>query len=389
MRTFATAFSLFVALVPARADDSPDIVPAPGLSGIEMPGLLQDLDALFLLQDATAQGRQDAAILQKRLLLAIGEKLDKDGTAEPDRMAPYVAAYVLSGGDPEAAVRLAKSEALSPTHLRLLSGSALFMQGNRHEAANLLREIDISSLPARVGGRVALSRALLEQNPVARQSELAMAIAMMPGTLVEESAVRRSALAFAEAGDEKHFWDRLERYQRRFPDSLYAKSFWEDIMVELVKWSATRNAPNLTRLDLVLNQMPTTYRRDLYLLLTRESSRINNTAFVEFAASRTIRLAISGSAEDQTARLYLSLHGIASKEGQKSLAELKSLNRNLLSDQDRALLDAGLWITQQMNRPPDASRIEAMEDVLPQNPLEVRAGLLIAEVEKLLEERGS
>jgi chemotaxis protein MotC len=230
---------------------------------------------------------------------------------------------------------------------------------------------------------------LLEQDPAARQTGLAIAVALMPGTLVEESAVRRSTLAFAETADEKQFWKRLERYQRRFPDSLYARSFWEEVVSQLASWKSRGEAPDLTRLDLIVRDMPASRRRNLYLHLARESSAVDNVAFVEFGASRTKRLALEGSMEDQAARLYLSLYAVASEEGDRSLADLRSLNRNLLNAQDRALLDAGLWIAQQIGRPPEAGQSGTAEEALPKTPLETRAESLLADIDKILAGRRS
>jgi chemotaxis protein MotC len=389
MKILVTALCLLTTMSPAFAEGPAKDTPIPAASGVGTPRLLRELDALFLLQDATARGRRDAAVLQKPLLLAIGKEIGEDASVEPDRLAPYVAGYVLSGGDPATAATLSKSDSLSPFHRRLLEGVSLFMRGNRQEAAELLKAIDVLRLPVRVAGRVALAQALLEQDPAARQTGLSIAAALMPGTLVEESAVRRSTLAFAETADEKQFWKRLERYQRRFPDSLYARSFWEEVVSQLANWKSRGEAPDLTRLDLILKDMPASRRRQLYLHLARASSTVDNVAFVEFGASRTKRLALEGSMEDQAARLYLSLYAIASEEGDRSLADLRSINRNLLNAQDRALLDAGLWIAQQIDRPPETGRSGTAEEALPKTPLEMRAESLLADVDKILVGRKS
>lgn len=388
MRVLITAAFLLIATSSAGAEDTRTMAPANGeLAGTSR--LLHDLDALFLLQDATARGRLDAAALQKPLLRSIGQEILKNGLAEPDRVAPYVAAYVLSGGDPATAVTLAKSENLQPIHRLLLEGVSLFMQGSREDAAKRLGDIDVSRLPARVGGRVALAKALLERNADGRQADLSVAAALMPGTLVEESALRRSALAFMESAEERSFWKRLERYQRRFPNSLYAKSFWEEIMSGLVTWGAKGRAPDLTRLDEIVGEMPTERRRRLYLLLARKSSRVSNAMMVEFAASRALRLAVEGSEEQHAARLYLSLHAVASERGAEAAAALKAIRRDLLDAQDKALLDAGLWIAQQITSPPAEDQSVAAGEQEEKGPLQMRAEQLLVEADRILAESGS
>lgn len=348
-----------------------------------------DLDALFLLQDVTARGRQDAAALQKPLLVSIGEKLSQNEEEDPERLAPYVVGYVLSGGNPETAEALSKSEDLPPAYRRLLMGVSLFMRGDGQDAAKLLSGIDTSSLPARIAGRVALAQALLEKEPSIRQSGLSVAIASMPGTLVEESALRRSALAFADTAEEAMFWRRLERYQRRFPNSLYAQTFWKEVMVAILRWSAGGGAPNLMRLDLILREMPVSLRRALYLHLARLSSRAHNVPLLEFAARRVQRLAVEGSQEDQAAGLYLSLYSIASDDAEEALANLSTTKRSLLTPRERALLDAGLFLAGQISRPAVTIANESASETLERSPLQSRAEDLLTDVDKLLAESNS
>lgn len=397
MRRLILVISFFTILLPLRALAEETAAPSAGsaeekASHTARPKtaasnpLLHDLDALFLLQDATARGRRDAAALQKPLLVSIGERLSKVKLDDLDGMAPYIAGYVLSGGDPRPAETLAKSDQLPTGDRRLLEGVALFMQGDREKAATLLGNIDTSALPARIAGRVALARALLESDPVARQNGLSAAIASMPGTLVEESALRRSALAFAEASNQPSFWKRLERYQRRFPDSLYARTFWEEMMGEILKMSSKGKAPDLDRLDQILQTMPEPQQRDLYLLLARQASGTNNIPLVEFAAGRVRGLADTGSGEEQSARLYLALYAVASSTGGQALADLEAINRSLLDEREQALLDAAIWIGQQIRQPAKRSQISTRDAGEPKSPLESRAENLLAEVEKLLAE---
>jgi chemotaxis protein MotC len=388
MKVLIAALGIWAMLVPAFAEEGQE-VPAPSAEEkAARDVLLNDLDALFVLQDATANGRRDAATLQKPLLVSMGEKLSASSKIEPNMLAPVVAGYVLSGGDPDVASALARSEQLTPVHRQLVEGVSLLMRGDRAEAAKLLRGMDTSRLPARIAGRVALAQALLEQDPGARQAGLSTAIAAMPGTLVEESALRRSALAFMEEGDEAGFWQRLDRYQRRFPDSLYAKSFWEEVMADLAAWSIKDRPPDLKRLDMTLLEMPTSRRRDLYLTLTRQAARINQTALVSFAAGRALRLAAQGSMEDQTARFYLALYAVASEKAEEVRAGLAAINRDLLLPHEQALRDAALWVAEEVSRPADSGPV-TMAVTQERSPLQERAENLLSEVEKILSEINS
>jgi chemotaxis protein MotC len=372
----------------AEAPDEAAPQPAPGPSPTEI-ALAQELDALFLLQDATARGRQDAAALQKPLLLRLRDQFNAAPLAEAERLSLLVAAYVLSGGDPATAERMAKEGKLSGMRKRLLEGVALFMRGDRPAAAKLLLPLDTSRLPARLAGRVALAQALLEREPEARQQRLSWAAAAMPGTLVEESALRRSALGYAETAEQKHFWKRLTRYQRRFPDSLYARAFWEEAMDKILAWSSEGKAPQLDRLDLVLAELPVARRRALYLHLARQSAAGAHVPLTEYAARRVVRLAVPGSQEDQLGRLYLALYSIASETGEAARAGLASISPALLTPRERALREAGLAIAGQITRPAEAGGAEASEAVPEQSPLEQRGETLLQQAAKLIAESSS
>jgi chemotaxis protein MotC len=388
MRQLIAALCFLMTLASSQAEEAPSISSDLGTDSFHTSQLLQELDALFVLQDATAHGRLDAANYQKSLLLAIGERIGQNRLDKPDKWAPYVASYVLSGGNPTAASSLAKSGTLTTSHRQLLDGVSLFMRGKPDKATRFLKDVDVSELPMRVAGRVALAKAILEADPAIRQINLSVAAASMPGTLVEESALRRSAILYAEGLQEGELWKRLDRYQRRFPDSLYARTFWEVIASELSKWSKNGKIPDLFRLDLLLNKMPTARRRELYLHLARQSSRMNNVALVSHVAGRALRLSIEGGYEQQTARLYLSLHSLEPGVD-KPVAEFPSIRRDLLSRNDKALLDARLWIAQQINQPLSAGQQVDSAEPAAKTFLETKAEELLVEVDRVLVESKS
>lgn len=378
----ALAFALVMALPDARAEETRP-PPAAGT-----PSVARDIDALFLLQDATARGRKDAEVLQKSLLMSIGETLMNGPGEEPRRIWAHVAAYVLSGGDPRTADKLAAVEELDPVQRSVLAGAAEFMRGERNKASKHLSKINPVLLPARLGGRVALAQSLLATEPAERQKALSIAASAMPGTLIEEAALRRSTLAYAEQAEEPSFWKRLERYQRRFPMSIYAPAFWDDIMDNILIWTGKGSSFSLPRLDLVMASMDTAKRRTLYLQLARKSAAAGNVDVLEYAAARARRLSEENSQEDQAARLYLSLFAITTDRGAQVLRDLQSINPGLLTPRERALRDAALSIGQQIDEPLDSSSGSTMMDN-ETTPLKTKAEEILSEVDALLAELGS
>ena len=263
------------------------------------------------------------------------------------------------------------------------------MQGDREASRRLLGKVDARSLPARVSGRVALAQALLEPPGELQQAGLSLAMATMPGTLIEESALRRSALAYAASHDERGVWARLDRYSRRFASSLYASAFWEDVLSELVSWAAKGPGPDPGRLDAVLAPLPMPYRRLLYLQLARKSAAAQLPAFTTFAGRRLERLAVEGSPESQLGHLYGALFEIVSSDGGKAITQLRAISRDLLPHDDRTMLDAALSLARQIDQPLSALPALAGDDGFPKDGLELRAENLLKETQKLLSKGSS
>ena len=130
--------------------------------------------------------------------------------------------------------------------------------------------------------------------------------------------------------------------------------------------------------------MRTSRRRDLYLYLTRQASSAGNIALVIQSSRRVLRLAEEGSAEEQMAKMFLAFYSVGSETSEKVLAGLLSIQRESLAPDDRAILDAGLWITRQINEPPSGGRPGLGVETPEENSLQIRLVNLLMEVDKLL-----
>ena len=366
---------------PARHEDSGPHA----ISTRAQDDISHEIDELLLLQDRSAQGDGSAMAAQKALLLSIGQKLKTLPESPSTQIASQIAAYVLSGGDPDVAEKLSTAEGMKYGDRMVLAGSAHFMRGEREAAAGTLPKINATELPSRIAGRVALAQALLGDEQT-RQNRLALALSAMPGTLVEESALRRSALAFGEKRDEGAFWRRLDRYSRRFRDSVYADSFWNDALGVIVAWTASGHGPDLLRLDVILSQLPIAQRRRLYLVLARQSAVAGSDSLAGFAGRRLRRLAAQGSSEEQLGSFYSSLYEIVSADGDSALLRLRSFNRASLGSLERALLDAGLALGDEIERPAPTITAEADQGEVERSVLETRGSELLSQSNKLLAE---
>lgn len=346
--------------------------------------LLTSVDELFFLQDRAAAGSTASVAGQKALLLSIGKAIAGMPADQHRIPASLIAAYMLSGGDPQVAEGSRVWKTFSQEEQKLLEASARFMMGERQEAAQLFGAIDALRLPARLTGRVALAQALLSPDE-SRRGLLSIAVSAMPGTLIEESALRRSAIGFAESHEEQKFWRRLERYVRRFPSSIYAKAFWEEVVVRLATWSAKDSEFDIMKLDVILASLPVAERRRIYLALARRSAATVRADLVSFAGPRLRRLAVQGSAEEKLGLFFTSLYEIASENGPTALTRLKSTPRPLLNPVELALLDAAVTIGDQIEGPLPAPPSDGGVQ-MGESDAERRGADLLAESSKMIAE---
>jgi chemotaxis protein MotC len=210
----------------------------------------------------------------------------------------------------------------------------------------------------------------------------------MPGTLIEESALRRSTLAHADAGNEYMFWRRLERYQRRFSTSLFARQFYMELMHKFVSWSGHEQKPDLVKLGVFLSSLPTEVQPSAYRTLARAAARASQVEITDYAATRLQDISTADSADDHISRLYGSIFSIATKNGQMAFAQLQSINQTYLQPDDQALLVAALSIAKDINQPTKYSVIRNLPPSAP-SPLEVDADKMLEDVGRLLQQAKS
>ena len=319
-----------------------------------------DLDRLLSLQDSAASGNLEAAAQQKLILPRLTNALKTAADSTLPNLIDESIAYVLSGGDPALAERVSKAAGVSGERQNLLKAVAAFMGGNRDSAAQLFERIEPIGLPARLVGRVALAKALLTKAEE-RQRYFRIAMASMPGTLVEESALRRSTLAYAEAYEERNMWKVLDRYVRRFPSSVYAGDFWKQMAIALCAWPAESPLPSFERLDGITAKLPLDQRRSIYLSLARAAAAKGLPDLTSFAGSRLSTLSAEGTDDEQLGRFYANLFEIVTEDGDTALRQLRGIRAEALGVQEKSLLNAAMSLGLQIESPPEGKLVGTNE----------------------------
>ena len=353
------------------------------------PTVIGQIERLLRLQDDATSGQAQSIPLQQTLIRQISNDIRNGQYPLTGELIDAAAAYILSGGDPTI-LNVFEEERYTPnSDYDLLEGSALFMMGDREAAATHLKQIDLSSLSSTLRGRLALALAQIQDfSSPAHQYFLSVAISSMPGTLIEESALRRSTLAHADAGNEYMFWRRLERYQRRFSTSLFARQFYMELIHKFVSWSGHEQKPDLVKLGVFLSSLPKEVQPSAYRTLARAAARASQVEITDYAATRLQDISTADSADDHISRLYGSIFSIATKNGQMAFAQLQSINQTYLQPDDQALLVAALSIAKDINQPTKYSVIRNLPPSAP-SPLEVDADKMLEDVGRLLQQAKS
>ncbi|MCB1378743.1 MAG: hypothetical protein KDK89_10320 [Alphaproteobacteria bacterium] len=368
------------------------IVKAAGTSevNIDFPS---DVRAVVSLQDQAGAGSIGAIAMQKVLLSQINARylaMAKE-ILPTSKNVDAVIGYVLSGGHPALAEAIARSEQLDATTVRLLEGVAFFARGDRVKARERLQEVDPLTLPPTASGRLALVRAMLLPDGDPLKFEfLEIAAATMPGTLVEESALRRASLAAVSSGEVNVFWGKMDRYFRRFNSSPWAAEFSTAAMVQLVKRHKAGMELDRARLERLLDRFPASRRLLVYLLVSRTAIREGLPEIAVFAARRARRLSLEGSTERLQAELYDLAYGVIDDDPAGVRVRLSEIDASRLPSADQLLLAAALKVVAEIEAGTTISPLRNSDggDEETGDPLEgqVRATMAAADV---VLERGS
>lgn len=212
------------------------------------------------IQDATASGDNAAVDLQSKLIIQMGTDLTnaKQSDLQDERNLRAVAIYLFSGGNPNVAERRLIPMKLEPENKVLLDGALAYARGDKAGAIKFLEHVDLASLPPTLAGRVALVKAILTSAEDLKAALLLLgtARALMPGTLVEEGALRRCIIFAGKLPDTGQLEHCASSYIRRFPKSLYWKDFEESFALSLIEMDYLKAGGTAPGLDFILKDLP-------------------------------------------------------------------------------------------------------------------------------------
>jgi len=321
------------------------------------------------VQDATASGDSAAVEMQSKLIIQMGTDLQnaKQSDLQDARNLRAVAIYLFSGGNPNVAERQLIPLKVDPENKALLDGALAYARGDKASATKFLGNVDLAALPPTLAGRVALVKSILTsaEDLKAALSLLGTARAFMPGTLVEEGALRR-CISFAgklpDIGQLEHC---ASAYIRRFPKSLYRKDYEDSFTLSLIEMDYLKAGGTMPRLNIILEDLPPADYRKMLLMISKAATGHGRHSLAISSAQSARELPGAGSAEIARSNLYEGAIMIAGEGHESGKTKLEKIDAALLDPSDRSLLEKALELTRQIAQKPNIMEDQAVKPPTP------------------------
>ncbi len=296
----------------------------------------QIVRSLERVQDRLVLGDHGSQPMQRTLIQMADASFASRESAhfenEMNRRALVV--YAMSGGNPvtvEAALpHLGKDD----PNRRLGEKILFYVNGKPKEAMQAFASVDPMTYPPDVGMYVALIKGSMmsEAEPANALALLDRARLLAPGTLVEEAALRRSLAVATRMEDAKRFLRLSDQYVRSYLRSPYASQFADAFVAGIVALQETIDRKGIIE---IVALMDPEQQKVIYLRIARRAAIDGLVDLAAFAATQAEILA-----DDPRAELYAGLSLVTSGKLDDVVGKLDKIDRDSLSDNDRQLLDA-------------------------------------------------
>ncbi len=342
------------------------VKPVPALAeAVEIPPFTM-IRSLQFIQDSVVLGDHSAGEMQRHLLALIDERLRGADASdfEDRRNVDAVLVYTMSGGNPETLARLMRGEARTAFDSELAEGLTVYFSGKPEQARPQL----VRALRQFEGSPIESYLTLVTANvTAARDIEAALRLfdrarLLAPGTIIEESALRRSAHVASLDGRVERAMKYSERYVRRFLNSPYASQF-VDVFVHMVVSHSDK--VDASQMEYILSLMDVARQREIYLRMARMSTIAGKEELALLAAGRAE--ALSGNKRDvvqKLAKFYAGVASVSTENLDEAIDAVASMPEGNLSDRDKALRDAARIVAQEVTRKPSP-----IEDVMPEKAM--------------------
>jgi chemotaxis protein MotC len=273
---------------------------------------------------------------------------------------------------------------------QLARGALAYAEGRIQQAIEILVPVDPRSLDPALGGQIALVQAalILSQNRQRAIESLALARLLAPGTLVDETALRRQISLVGQTQDVEAFAYLSRQYARRFKSSLYAEEFRESFTQTFMRIGIAAPEDQLIKLKPILESFEPDERCRLAILISRASLLSGAWRSAESFADTIMRPPIDPSCDIPRARFYRAAARAFLPKNEADLIALDRFDPDRLIPEDRALRRASLAYARIVRSFPDSVEPDTETKAsLPAAQTLADAMTALAEADRLLQEK--
>ena len=308
--------------------------------------------SLRTLQDRIAVGDSAAFLAYPRTIAAYAalfEEAPEDAWKDPRNVRAAVA-FVLSGGDPHVLAKLAKLD--TGTEKTLVRAALAYGNNRNTQAAELLADANPRTLDPSIAAHIALVRAelLTKKDPDRALALLADARLLAPGTMIEESALRREATLAADRGDAARFESVMSQYLRRFASSVHMATFRRQFATSIATRGMGDDLQRRSRMEAVIGALPPSQREDVYLSVAWEGIMAGRVDLVRWATASATGLSADDSPQQLRARLFAGAVLLVTDEFERGVSQLRALPPDQLDAEEEGLLAAALSVADEVRR---------------------------------------
>jgi chemotaxis protein MotC len=195
---------------------------------------------------------------------------------------------------------------------------------------------------------------------------LSIARGLMPGTLVEEAALRRCINFSGKSSDIGQLETCASLYVRRFPSSIYRQEFEDNFITSLLEVDYLIKGGSSSNLDVVLGDLSPPEHRRFLLNIARVAINRGRFELAKACAGRAHEMARAGSFDMVRANLYVAAARIAENQTELGRQEMLAIDRKVLDEADGVLLDKALSLAEQIMKQPDITREQAIVTLTPE-----------------------
>ncbi len=354
MPGFAMAAEAEDAATGVPTDIRPPAVAKPSATTKAPFEIVRSLDAL---QDEVVTGNLAAQNTLPRVIAQMGDRLF---AADPQswrqaKNARAVVSYTLSGGQVRVIRRVLQIGNSPELEKKLMEGALAYVEGREAKARQIFMDVDARSLPPTVAGHVALVQATLisHDDPHKSNELLDLARVLAPGTLVEETALRREIFNLGEGTELNKFVLLSSQYLRRFRNSVYADNFRQRFSATVTRLGLISEPEQFAKIVKPIGDLETDDQLRLYMLLAQAAILNGNAPVARLSAEKAMAVTKDGTPDEMRARLYEAAALILTNNYDQGLAKLKELDVSTLSKRDAELKAAILSIAKQIRQWPE------------------------------------